>query len=87
MNESKKSALYYKCGYITLKEGFVRLENVTLDCINEPEFSKSVSAEKMSHPSEGLYGLFQYLLANRLIETLQVISNAAYINLDNSVFK
>ena len=60
---------------------------MTLDSISESEFSKSVSGEKLSHPSERLYGLSQYLLANRLIDAFQVISNAAYINLDNSVFE
>ena len=87
VSESKKSALYQKCGYTTLKEVFVRLENVTLDSISESEFSKSVSGEKLPQPSERLYGLSQYLLANRLTEGFQVISNAAYINFDNGVFK
>ena len=63
------------------------LESVTLDSINESDFSKPVSGEKLSHPSEGLYDLSKYLLANRLIEAFQVLSNAAYIKLDNSVFK
>ena len=60
---------------------------MTLDSISESEFSKSVSGEKLSHPSERLHDLSQYLLANRLTERFQVISNAAYISLDNSVFK
>ena len=47
VSESKKSALYQKCGYTTLKEVFVRLENVTLDSISESEFSKPVSGEKL----------------------------------------
>ena len=75
LTESKKSALYYVCGYITLKDRFFGLENATLDNINESEFSKLVSGEQLSHASEDLYGLFQYLLANRLIEAIQVISN------------
>ena len=49
---------------------------MTLDSISESEFSTSVSEEKLSRPSERLYGLSQYLLANRLIEGFQVISNA-----------
>ena len=87
VSESKKSALYQKCGYTTLKEVFVRLENVTLDSMSESEFSKSVSGEKLLQPSERLYRLSQHLLANRLIEGFQVVRNAAYIKLDNSVFK
>ena len=42
LTESRKLALYYRRGYATLKEGIVRLENVTLDSINESEFGRSV---------------------------------------------
>ena len=88
LTESEKSTLHYICGYITHKEGLVPSENVTPDYIKASEFTRLDSRVQLSHPSEDLYDLSQYLFAyyksvpvktcaNRLIEAFQEISDVA----------
>ena len=103
LTESEKSTLYYICGYITHKEGFVQLEIVTPevcapDNIKPSEFTRLVSRGQLSHPSEDMYDLSQYLFAyyksvpvktcaNRLIEASQEISDVAFFDFDTNVFR
>ena len=83
------------CGYIFHKEGLVPSENVTSDYIKSSEFTR---LGQLSHPSEDLYDLSQYLFAyyksvpvktcaNRLITAFQEISDVAFFAFDKSVFR
>ena len=98
LSDLEKSTLYYICGYITHKEGFVSTEIVSSTNAKASEFTQMVSRGKQSHPSEDLYDLSQYLFpyyksvpekscANRLIKGFREICDVAFLDFETSVLR
>ena len=98
LSDLEKATLYYICGYITHKEGFVSTEIVSSTNAKASEFTQMVSRGKHSHPSEDLYDLSQYLFAyhksvpekscaNRLIKGFQEICDVAFLDFETCVLR